>query len=179
MKIIGGKRDYYDYLVGYYGYDDHIVYDRRNVSPIEIKSYTRLLFHVCGTKFPALLRDNKWIFDIDEAFPRDENGNRSYAIRDHDDYSFMRTNIGTASKVNEDMRTPLICSARAGYNFIPCLNDFGFTTVIPPDEMYQKIYSFLSWLKDNPIKPNNQTDKDKVQAHGFDKVTSFRPKIKI
>lgn len=31
MKILnGGKKDYYDYLVGTYGIDEHVVYDRRD-----------------------------------------------------------------------------------------------------------------------------------------------------
>ena len=33
MKIIDNKKDYYDYLVGYYGLDDYVVYDRRKSDP--------------------------------------------------------------------------------------------------------------------------------------------------
>jgi hypothetical protein len=33
MKIIDNKKDYYDYLVGYYGLDDYVVYDRRKNDP--------------------------------------------------------------------------------------------------------------------------------------------------
>lgn len=44
--------------------------------------------------------------------------------------------------------------------------------------MYQKVYAFLSWLKDNPVPPNNQSDKDKIASHGMDVKRSFRPLIK-
>ena len=30
MRIIDNKKDYYDYLAGVLGIDDHITYDRRN-----------------------------------------------------------------------------------------------------------------------------------------------------
>ena len=33
MKIIDNKKDYDDYLVGYYGLDDYVVYDRRKSDP--------------------------------------------------------------------------------------------------------------------------------------------------
>jgi len=44
--------------------------------------------------------------------------------------------------------------------------------------MYQKVYAFLSWLKDNPELPNNQNDKEKIVSHGMDAKRSFRPFIK-
>jgi len=44
--------------------------------------------------------------------------------------------------------------------------------------MYCIIYAFLGWLKDNPAPANNQTDKDKIVAHGFDLKSSFRPNLK-
>jgi hypothetical protein len=58
------------------------------------------------------------------------------------------------------------------------LANFKFASIIEPDEMYQNIYNFLGWLKDNPEPPNTQTNKDKIVAHGFDTKRSFRPQIK-
>lgn len=40
MKILnGGKKDYYDYLVGTYGIDEHVVYDRRN--SVKIREFSQ------------------------------------------------------------------------------------------------------------------------------------------
>ena len=54
------------------------------------------------------------------------------------------------------------------------LTEFGLATYVPADEMYQKIYAFISWLKDHPEIPNKQSNEEKLLSHGFDKKSSFR-----
>ena len=45
-------------------------------------------------------------------------------------------------------------------------------------KVYIEVETFLGWLVDNPPLPDEQTNIGKVVSHGFDKRTSFRPKMK-
>lgn len=54
----------------------------------------------------------------------------------------------------------------------PILANWGFGSIIPASELFSKISNwFLERTKDIP---NNQTDMEKLTAHGFDRKTSFR-----
>jgi hypothetical protein len=57
---------------------------------------------------------------------------------------------------------------------LPLLSDFKFGKYLAAEEIYKEIYTFISWLKDHPEIPNNQTDKEKILTHGFDLKDSFR-----
>jgi hypothetical protein len=170
MKIICSKhqKDYYDHLVSYYGYDDHIVYDRRSNSLNKKRDWEdHLLFSICGEYIPVLRKDGKFIFD-----PKGLK-------LDFYDASLFRKYKNQKSPLNEQYRQPVLISV--GYPdkvAIPVLKEFGFAAQIDAHEMYQKVYAFLSWLKDNPEPPNNQTDKEKIVSHGMDAKRSFRPLIK-
>jgi hypothetical protein len=170
MKIICSKhqKDYYDHLVSYYGYDDHIVYDRRSNSLNKKRDWeTHLLFSICGEYVPVLRKDDKFIFDP------------SGLKLDFYDASFLQKYKNKKSPLNEQYRQPvLICVGYPNKVAVPVLKEFGFAARIDAHEMYQKVYAFLSWLKDNPEIPNNQTDKEKIISHGHDPKTSFRPLMK-
>lgn len=169
MKIIGGKKDYYDYLVGYYGYDDHIVYDRRNEKALEYKHHDHFLFHVCGETIPMIKLGNDFIFD-----PKDDKLRNS---NKHGFESIWISNNRRKTDNNKNYRQPILCqtsSFEKSDPFIPCLADFGFPSIFTSNEIYEKIYAYLGWLKDNPQAPDNQTDVEKVLSHGFDKRISFR-----
>ena len=180
MRIIGGKKDYYDYLVSYYGFDPHITYDRRPFDNVSFKFADRFLFYICGEIMPAIKKGNSFIFN-----PKDPRLTNSWnGIRGGNfEKDWMDKWHKRPTKANAEMRHPVLASMdywqfeKPKY-FIPCLADFGFASLIPANEMYEKIYAFLGWLKDNPEPPNNQTDKDKILAHGFDLKNSFRPNIK-
>jgi hypothetical protein len=175
MKIIGGKKDYYDYLVSYYGYDDHIVYDRRKTGEIDIKWADRFLFFICGEVIPVIKKGRDLIFDADDS--RLTNSWKNQFEKE------WMLKWKKQTKINAEMRQPVLCTVRTMRNekkeyFIPCLADFGFAAKIEAHEMYERIYAFLGWLKDNPAPPDNQTDKEKIVSHGFSTRESFRPKIK-
>lgn len=181
MRILGGKKDYYDYLVSYYGFDSHITYDRRPLKDVSFKFADRFLFHICGKVLPAIKKENNFIFDPKD--PRLTNTWKRGVSGGSSEQYWMERWYKHPTKVNAEMRQPVLASIDyfAFENpkyFIPCLADFGFASLIPANEMYEKIYAFLGWLKDNPEPPNNQTDKDKIVAHGYDLKTSFRPNIK-
>lgn len=180
MRIIGGKRDYYDHLVSYYGFDDHITYDRRPFKEVSFKGRDRFLFYICGKIVPLIKKDNQFIFN-----PKDSRLSNGWHKGSgwHFERDWMEKWYDRQTKVNVEMRQPVLCSGddfgmgETKY-FIPCLADFGFAAKIEAHKMYERIYAFLGWLKDNPEPPNTQTDKDKIISHGFDLRSSFRPNIK-
>jgi hypothetical protein len=174
MKIIGGKRDYFDYLVGYYGYDDHLVWDRRNKEPLSYKWQDRFLFFICGEVCPVIKKGRDFIFDANDS-------RLTNSWKNHFQKEWMLKWKGKKTKINEKLRQPVLCSTSWREDkdyFIPCLADFGFGGYIEAHEMYERIYAFLGWLKDHPAPPDNQTDKEKIVSHGFSPKTSFRPNIK-
>lgn len=173
MKIIGGKRDYFDYLVGYYGYDENLVWDRRNSEPLNYKGSSHFVFYICGKTIPLYKKNDSFIFDPDSPL-------LTNSWEDQHQKEWMRRHYKKPTKLNAELRQPILCDC--GYFkqniFIPCLADFGFASYISPNDMYERIYAFLGWLKDNPEPPDNQTDKEKIVSHGFSTRESFRPKIK-
>lgn len=171
MKIISKHKDYYDYLVATFGFDDSRVYDRRNKELKPTLTYSccdgRHLIAIAGVKHPVVIKKGKCYHKESKELDMYDN-------------EFLKER-GHATNLNEKYRTPVVIQAvgwRANYPHIPVLADYGFASIIPPEKMYMTIYNYLGWLKDNPEPPNNQTDKQKVVAHGFDLKKSFRPKIK-
>ena len=75
------------------------------------------------------------------------------------------------------LKTALTDSRYISYNGEPILNPILTGTqipnFIPPEEMYQDIYSYISATNDIDIK-DNRTDVQKLESAGFDKKISFR-----
>jgi hypothetical protein len=179
MKIISKHKDYYDHMVGVYGRDEHIVYDRRlSLLPennrdlyFNAGASTQYEFYICGKIHRVVMIDGKSYHYNDK-------------IQDLDwmDRLYLERNQNASTPINEKFCAPVLACRTFSFNknkfFIPILSEFGFASQISAEDMYQKIYTFLSWLKDNPAPQSNQTDKEKVQSHGFDLKWSFRPKIK-
>ena len=66
------------------------------------------------------------------------------------------------------------------FNNIPCLMEYGINKLLNPQELYQKIETYLtSVIKDNPdTKPPVEiSNKYKIEAAGFDLKISFRHPI--
>jgi len=57
---------------------------------------------------------------------------------------------------------------------IPDLSTYGFASWFSAEQIFQDIYAFISWTKDNPEIPNKQTNEEKIQSNGFDTKISFR-----
>jgi hypothetical protein len=58
----------------------------------------------------------------------------------------------------------------------PKLSEIGFNKAITPTEAYQDIYNWIPY--NEPEVPSSPDDMSRYEAKGFDKKTSFRPKIK-
>jgi hypothetical protein len=61
---------------------------------------------------------------------------------------------------------------------LPDLSLYGFAKWYDAQQIFQDIYAFISWTKDNPEIPNNQTNDEKIHSNGFDTKSSFRPNMK-
>ena len=179
MKIITKTKDYYDYLVSYYGYDETRVYDRRNDHKDLPYNYPgkcgnfgnngRYLLSICDVYYPIVETNGVLIFD-----------KKDLVKKDYTDQILMSFK-GRPSKENAKYRTPvLLCNTYSGESeaFIPTLSTYGIPSIISANDMYEMIYNYLGWLVDNPAPPDNQTNKDKIVSHGFDLKSSFRPLIK-
>ena len=55
----------------------------------------------------------------------------------------------------------------------PILTGSFITKIIPPADIWQALYDYLSSLKDTPFT-DTRTDVEKLESAGFDKETSFR-----
>lgn len=55
----------------------------------------------------------------------------------------------------------------------PILKDISFAKVVEAEDLWLMLSEWLSKQRDKPIT-NKQTDKEKIQSHGFDLVKSFR-----
>lgn len=191
MKIISKFKDYYDHIVGTYGRDEKIVYDRRDNDDIHVyhKPHTYnykgtpdnwdcRIFSICGGFFPVVIKnygeEYRW---LPEHMPKSirifnrTNGSELQAINTFDRFYEKK------SELNTEYRQPILL--RYTYSgktdvVIPCLAEWGFPKMISANDMYNKIYSWISWSIDNPPISNTQTDKEKVAAHGFCPKKSFR-----
>lgn len=79
------------------------------------------------------------------------------------------------SKVNKIFNCPIVLQKQNRFTINPSLSDLGFK-LVAPERMYQDIYNFIEYKE--PIMPNNPNDMARYEAKGFDKKSSFRPKIK-
>jgi len=167
MKIISKHKDYYDFEVKYFGFDDSRVYDRRNKNPISSVQDEWSLFHICGNQYPVVKKHNKFYFEPSKEL-------------DHDDNWFIKDNSGYSTDINFKLQQPVILMHEYYTKQweIPILANYGFASYINSRKMYRMIYDYLGWMKDNPPIPDNQSDKEKVSSHGFDLKRSFRPKMK-
>ncbi len=178
MKIISKYKDYYDYVVGEYGLDKTIVYDRRIMDMFKFDypstdGYSIYTFHICNEKFDMYEYQGKFAVsykEIDKLNLLLKKNNES-EISKH--YRFFDDQIFKSTTKNIEYRTPILLE-KMGSFYIPLCKTFDMHKVFNAKEMFEKVYTFISWLKDNPEIPNNQTDLEKIISHGFDKKSSFR-----
>jgi hypothetical protein len=58
----------------------------------------------------------------------------------------------------------------------PNLSEIDFK-LIKPERIYQSIYNFIEYVEPSNL-PGSPDDMTRYEAKGFDKKTSFRPKMK-
>lgn len=199
MKIISKYKDYYDYMIAKYGYDNLIVYDRRgiilsddDVTLMNPNECEYRMFLICGNTFTIFYYKRK-IYHTPEEIVQLHNLLKKYSKQSPLDDKFIYDNnfrklsvkaraqavfndFNKPTKINKKMKAPVLMLKGDEYVIVP-LKRYGVPKYISPDDMFSEIYSFLSKLKDVCI-PNNQTDGEKILSHGFDEKISFRHRTK-
>lgn len=200
MRIISKHKDYYDYMVGIYGIDPLVIYDRREPEFIkfepqgditQINFIKKHEFHICNKKLIIFEYKNELYHKPDTLLILNKklikDGHGKHTLWYHNAWWYQKILINSnknegqliydhyneKSKLNKKLRLPVILNQN-GTHYLPLLKSYKFHKVIAADELYKKIYAFQSWLVDNPPIPNKQTDLEKLDSHGFDRKKSFR-----
>jgi hypothetical protein len=190
MRIIDKRKDYYDYLMGVYGRDELLTYDRRGGTHIG-NSYSWVIGNVVkvavvGLEFTFFRdKDDGWLWSPEELLrytqkhgktPDGYGGWRETTPQTIEEATRLhRLYNDTPTDLNNTLREPvLIKTGRSTWERLSNLSDLKFARVMDSHTIYTEISNFLGWCNDNPPLPDSMTDRDKVLSHGFDLKTSFR-----
>ncbi len=207
MKIISknGQKDFYDYLIGIYGEDPKIVLDRRDSKNYNTTSKGIKRLYFCGIVYDIYF-DGKQFYYLDDLKKFDstnfkyklkykrwgflDNKNSNY-VHIKDEYSNRATLYHTVpyfddKNLNEINNCPIIIvDYTQGYGpnsslfKYPNLGYLNFKSVMSASDTFIAINNWLSNQIDKTLEvKDNLTDLEKIQNKGFDKKSSFRPKIK-
>ena len=199
MKIIDNKKDYYDYLMGIYGIDEKIVYDRRNSIT---KDY---FFKSRGYEFEQgkTPLDNAYemvlrVGNVQYVFVCNKDTNFKWDMPKftyrgyYTGYSRQVETITNPRRISDEELEhwkendcPIVLTISFSRDYWwnrssdiviknPILSTFGvIPKFIPANEIWENVYDFISHRNDKKIV-DNRTDVEKLEAHGFDKRNSFR-----
>lgn len=196
MRIITRQKakDYWHYLQGIYGIDPLLTYDLREAVSLRLQDesmwndvypelfeiafcnelfffvvYNRQVYHSPEELLDVGLKFQKSCYYIHETLPR--------TLGDATIFYKRYNNINTG--INKEKRKPVLFrSYGKEWHEVLKLSDFNFHRIKDAHTVYTEVGNFLGWLKDNPPLPDKQTNVEKIVSHGFDKKTSFRPKMK-
>jgi len=196
MKLLRKEKDYYDYIIGLYGIDELMIYDRRSnlIKLKDIKSYNQdkepqsIKIAICNKIYQLYLFQNKIYHTVEDLYElfykinnlsntklNYNNKNKSDGIKLAQN-RYDRYNIYT--DVNIKFRQPVLIQNENNSEYtncrVPLLSSFNMAKYLDAKELYEQIIAFLGYLNDHPEIPNKQTDKEKIITHGFDIKTSFR-----
>lgn len=200
MKIISSFKDYYDYLMGIYGIDEKIIYDRSTdviyrgkreretlykfeKNDHRIKRFFYIAF--CDTLHKGYFDGKSFYFNTDAvkeiSGPISKGKWKWYSWIDREEKWPIKTNLNIKCScpivliegIPPDKRQDFICPGfdTAEIHLNVKLSEWGFQSVITPEEAYLKL---STWLSQESIIINKQSDKDKIISHGFDIKNSFR-----
>jgi hypothetical protein len=196
MKIISKFKDYYDHIAGLYGIDDKIVYVRNYQAivrddyrkgvyhkvgfencllPTNIKTYSETpdvdVFSICNTFYVRVLCGND-IYWGSEALVLEK-----YLSKWQSKSDFKKTIAlhGQKNELNTKEFPIAITSTendiRRVFTRNPRLSDYGFASILPPNDLFLMLSTFLSQEKE---VVDTRTNIEKVLSNGFDKISSFR-----
>ncbi len=201
MKIISKYRDGYDNLVGIYGEDPKLVLDRREGCVIkdifekpdwiaENEWFREFKLAICGNIVNGMvLGSNVYYYnELDEktigstcfqlyAKPMPDT---QHLNKKHDcPIIYLKPNHPTKKAIYRQV--PMIGNNVDHYECIkyPRLSDFKIDKVYSSKDLWIMLSDWLGKriTENEPTVPIGD-DKVRIQSHGFDAKTSFRPKIK-
>lgn len=198
MKIIDkrGTKDYYDYLAGIYGIDEKIVLDRRgrNFFGYIPEKFT---LHIAGYVVEGLCIRGKFYYgEALNKFKVDKNSRRywlsKHLKRDYKasievyhadmisaEWVYIKP-MKDPENVNDKENCAVIISRYGNtYYKFPLLKDFNLGSFVPAAIVYKWLDAWLSvQITKKEDTSVGLTDKEKISNKGFDKKSSFRPKMK-
>ena len=199
MKIIDNKKDYYDYLMGVYGIDEKIVYDRRNsiTKDYFCKSHG-YNWNPNKTPFDTAYEMTLRVGNVQYKFVRNKDTDYKWDMPKIAYRGYYRGYSRQVETITNPMRIsdeeleqwkendcPIVLTIsysrdywwNRGSDIVirnPILSTFGvIPKFIPANEIWENVYDFISHRNDKKIV-DNRTDIEKLESHGFDKRTSFR-----
>ena len=166
MRIISKHKDYYDYYQGIFGIDNNKIFRRGDV-------YKRIPLQSSHTKNYVFAINNK-LYYLEE----DKNGIKQYDPNEHRSFNWQYQ-FPTTTTINIEKRKPIVYGTLWGNRIIwkdedPLMSSFEFYKIMDAKALYIEVETFLGFLVDHQEIPNNQSDIEKLVAHGFDKKNSFR-----
>ena len=183
MKIISKFKDYYDYLVGIYGMDDKIVYERNQSSGIDIYDGHLYSLWICDEQYYGIGKYKIISWNIDDLINHKDDFEftcwlyKKIQLKKNDNtinyFRWKYFNKGEPKKVNTKENCPIILGGENGIRN-PNLSSINFKEITPHD-MWIKLTEWFSPKDIQMDKP--PTDMNRFESKGFHKKTSFR-KIK-
>jgi hypothetical protein len=206
MIIVDRHKDYYDYLVGIRGRDEHVVFDRRS----------SIILYPNDTEFAPYLSSQRLPDDKPKEMRhvRDENDHWTYRMAGkqywfllsigYTHYKFVTerwlNKHGVLEKTtcivkwrNSDKITIGNSVLRIIFNgdhdwFFPydekakiaenpILKNTCIPSLISAETIYDTLYNYILATKEPPVA-DNRNDIQKLESKGFDKKTSFRHPVK-
>lgn len=196
MKIISKYKDYYDYLTGIYGIDNNLVLDRRVGDTIPYL-HEGFRLYVAGW-----IVEGYYDKDSEKCYygkALEEYGNPDIKAlhylpskhwnRDYSKSIFMGKGllgywlytkcIKDKDNINVQENCPIIYVHNKEYIRFPQLSKLDLASFVKPEIIYTWIEQWLSArITEKEIHIDTRDDVTKLQSKGFNKKTSFRPKIK-
>lgn len=193
MKIISKYKDYYDYLQGIYGIDEKLVLDRSSFTPITNVQYLfnnlgKVQIILCDFIIEGIFYDDEFLYGKElEPFDLHSKGKDIY--RYDEKYYYIDDNskcdlkilkepfkIDSINSPNTKLNCPILINIHPygnnpEYLKFPILKEYNLHKVFLPEQIFLML---SEWLGREKVIINNQTDKDKILAFGFDLKTSFR-----
>ena len=195
MKILSKRKDYYDYLVGKYGIDEMIVYDRRDCTVLAHDEYNiafskKKMYNDKPKREVMSYRNGKRVSEMvglrTEVFITYGKKTRKFLVEryldalgnvriSHKEVPLDGLDFRCCSKDREMREAPIFIWNEWTNTYIdnPILDGTWLTGYISPEEIYTEVYNYLLMKNAKKIE-DNRSDVEKMESKGFDKVSSFR-----
>ena len=195
MKILSKRKDYYDYLVGKYGIDEMIVYDRRDCTVLAHDEYNiafskKKLYNDKPKREVMSYHNGKYISEMvglrSELFITYGKKTRKFLVEryldalgnvriSHKEVPLEGLDFRRCSNDREKRDAPIFIKIAFIESYIdnPILDGTWLPCYISPEEIYTEVYNYLLMKSAKKIE-DNRSDVEKMESKGFDKVSSFR-----
>lgn len=202
MKIISKYKDYYDYLSGVWGEDPKLVLERTKEfvwnSPSTRSKYV-LTFVIGGNMVQLYYSGENYYFGKDlKQFDESTKWSKKEGhyrvnigyIDGRQNYMYVVDGVKSGYEfLNDKYKCPILYNSESWYcsditkedfSTYPLLSSTPITKFVDATDVYRWIQEYLAKKVDqSQARQDNLSDVQRLVNKGFDKVTSFRPKINV